>query len=125
VLSGSQFDNIIEILPVTPWGKFVPALNCLLRHAKAEFNADLIMFVSAEVNASSSTVKTLCEHVVTDSNVIVAGAAMNGHEYAGAGKLVPLTGRYVDAHHQVSIDVISFTTFHSFASSCLCVHEIP
>jgi hypothetical protein len=93
VLSENEYNTKIEIIPVTPWGKFVPALNALVRHAKAECSAELIMFLSAEVNVSASTVETLCQHVISDRHVIVAGAAMNGHEYAGAGKTVPLTGR--------------------------------
>ena len=88
-----QYQDKIVVLAVTPWGKFVPALNALVRHAKAEIKADLIMFVSAEVHASAATIETLCRHVASDKNVIVAGAAMNGHEYAGAGQTVALTGR--------------------------------
>jgi len=95
-------NNNIHVLPVTPWGKFVPALNSLVLHAKAQIQADLIMFVSAEVNLASTTVRTLCNHVTENENVIVAGAALNGHQYqAGettadgtlARQVVPLTGR--------------------------------
>jgi hypothetical protein len=85
----------IEILPVTPWGKFVPALNALVLYAKSQLNADLLMFASAEVSASTSTVSKLCQHVTADDkeNVIVAGAAMKGHDYQGPGQTVVLTGR--------------------------------
>lgn len=90
----------IHILPVTPWGKFVPALNSLLLFANNQLQADLIMFISAEVNLSSSTVSTLCQHLIEDENVIVAGAALNGHQYHAAlsrsdlsHQEVPLTGR--------------------------------
>lgn len=93
----STWQSKIEILPVTPWGKFVPALNALVLHAKSVLEADVIMFVSAEVEATSSTIHTLCEHVMDSSNeVIVAGAALKGHEYAGKGQTVPLTGRCDD-----------------------------
>ena len=99
--SGDNSNNI-HILPVTPWGKFIPALNSLVLHAKTQLQADLIMFVSAEVNLSSATVRTLCQHVIGNENVIVAGAAMNGHQYhadvSGEDRssnqvVVPLTGR--------------------------------
>ena len=90
----------IHILPVTPWGKFVPALNSLLLFANNQLKADFIMFISAEVNLSSSTVSTLCQHVIEDENVIVAGAVLNGHQYHAAitgsdlsYREVPLTGR--------------------------------
>ena len=92
--------NHIHILPVTPWGKFVPALNSLVIHAKTQQEADLIMFVSAEVNLSCKTVRTLCQQVSDNKNVIVAGAVLNGHQYHEIesssderGRVVPLTGR--------------------------------
>lgn len=94
-------DNI-HILPVTPWGKFVPGLNSLILHAKTQLNADLIMFVSAEVQLSSTTVRTLCQNVTETKNVVVAGAALNGHQYHADisatdvppnRQVVPLTGR--------------------------------
>lgn len=84
----------IEILPVMPWGKFVPALNALVLHAKSQLCADLILFVSAEVDTSPETIRTLCQHVTSDyGSVLVAGAAMDGHLYAGKGRTVALTGR--------------------------------
>jgi hypothetical protein len=84
----------IHILPVTPWGIFVPALNALLLHAKSQLEADLIMFVSAEVRISSSSIRSLCDHVTTDyDTVIAAGAALNGHLYSSVGQIVSLTGR--------------------------------
>ena len=93
--SMGKYSSSIEILPVTPWGKFIPALNALVLHAKSQLNTDLIMFVSAEVNASASTISTLCEHITADNEneVIAAGAAMKGHDYQGPGKTVVLTGR--------------------------------
>jgi hypothetical protein len=74
--------SLIQILPVTPWGKFVPALNALVLFAASTIDADLILFVSAEVSASPKSIQTLCEAIIdTDDDVIVAGAAMNGHVY--------------------------------------------
>lgn len=85
------------VLPVTPWGKFVPALNVLLGYAHAELNAKYILFVSAEVCASAASIQTLVHHVCPmeeeqqqqqqlqthqdDSYVLVAGAALSGHDY--------------------------------------------
>lgn len=88
----------MEVLPVTPWGKFVPALNAIVIHSKNELEADLILFVSAEVSASTTTIDTLCRHVTQDPNVIVAGATLQGHDYqgrpGGIGVVqVPLNGR--------------------------------
>mmetsp|Transcript_17919 Transcript_17919/g.41322 ORF Transcript_17919/g.41322 Transcript_17919/m.41322 type:complete len:277 (-) Transcript_17919:245-1075(-) len=92
----------IHIIPVMPWGKFVFGLNALVLHAKSHLEADLIMFMSAEVNISSAAVRTLCRNVTENKNILVAGAAMNGHQYHADvsdidGKpkrqVVPLTGR--------------------------------
>ena len=82
----------IQILPVTPWGKFVPALNALILHSK-NIDADLIMFVSAEVNVSGQTIKKLCSHITDDT--FVAGAALPGHLYseASGGGEISLNGR--------------------------------
>lgn len=99
---GDSSNNNIHVLPVTPWGKFVPGLNALVLHAKTQLNSDLIMFVSAEVELASTTVRTLCQNVIDNENVIVAGAALNGHQYLADQfdtdgsphqKIVPLTGR--------------------------------
>ncbi|KAG7351300.1 hypothetical protein IV203_010660 [Nitzschia inconspicua] len=93
LVEDSKMQSKIEILPVTPWGKFVPALNSLVLYAKSKYDADLILFASAEVQASASTISTLCQHVLDSNDVIAAGAALKGHEYAGKGQTVALTGR--------------------------------
>jgi hypothetical protein len=73
----------IHILPVTPWGQFVPALNAIVLYSsEMDINGDLILFVSAEVTASALTIQTLCRHVLDDyDNTLVAGAALQGHTY--------------------------------------------
>jgi hypothetical protein len=73
----------IHILPVTPWGQFVPALNSIVLYSSEnDIDADLILFVSAEVTASALTIQTLCRHVLDDyDNTLVAGAALQGHTY--------------------------------------------
>lgn len=80
----------LEVLPVTPWGRFVPALNALIRYAAVDCNAQLILFVSAETQASASSVAMLVNQV--DSSTLVAGAALPGHDYH-PGERVPLNGR--------------------------------
>ena len=89
------------VLPVTPWGKFVPALNALLGLAHAELHAEYILMVSAEVCASAESIQTLLHHCSLeeqhnrdDSYVLVAGAALTGHDYQPSGNsIVPLNGR--------------------------------
>jgi hypothetical protein len=123
----SEFQSYIKILPVSPWGKFVSALNSLVLYAKSACEADLILFVSAEVKASAATIQTLCQHVLVGQStseaeptvVIAAGAALNGHEYAGKGNTVALSGRYENiGKSQKGQQGISSKTFHM----CLTVN---
>jgi hypothetical protein len=80
----------IEVVPVTPWGKFVPALNAVIRYASVDCQAQLILFVSAETEASSSSISMLVNEL--DSSTLVVGAVLPGHDYHG-GEIVPLNGR--------------------------------
>lgn len=80
----------LQVLPVTPWGKFTPALNALIRYASVDCRAHLILFVSAETEASASSVSMLVNAV--DSSTLVVGAVLPGHDYH-EGERVPLNGR--------------------------------
>lgn len=117
--SSSSKDNI-HVLPVTPWGKFTPALNSLVLFANSQLQADLIMFTSAEVNLSSTIVSKLCQHVTENENVVVAGAALNGHQYHAVKtesdtlrREFPLTGRTTPWNTLCvwSLDKLSLTGF--------------
>jgi hypothetical protein len=105
-ISGDRtLESIIHILPVSPWGKFVPALNALVLYAHEDLQADHILMVSAEVSASSASIHTLYNHCKEEiegdeSYVLVAGAALNGHTYQVPNVendqrqlLIPLNGR--------------------------------
>lgn len=80
----------IKVLPVTPWGKFVPALNALIRYAAVDCNAQLVLFVSVETDASASSISTLIRQ--TDDTTLVSGALLPGHDFHVNTK-VKLTGR--------------------------------
>jgi hypothetical protein len=94
----------LHVLPVTPWGKFVPALNALVQFAAASQplyetdddddddtstnsnNGDSsysgghqILFCSAETTCSAQSVQTLQSHLQADTAVV--GACLPGHEY--------------------------------------------
>ena len=86
---------ICDVVPVTPWGKFVPALNALVGWAATlpGGGAGRILFASAETTLAPASVALLLDHV--DDGTLVAGCALPGHDYheettTGA---VPLTGR--------------------------------
>jgi hypothetical protein len=97
----------LEVLPVCPWGRFVPALNALALHAASVHRAKRIMFVSAETTAPKSSIDALLsatkkEDGSDDESVLVAGARLAGHDYravpagastSSASLIVPLNGR--------------------------------
>ena len=95
----SQSDGplVCDVVPVTPWGKFVPALNALVGWAATttmpggSVGASRILFASAETSVTPSSVKILIDAV--DDDTLVAGCALPGHDYKESGGEVPLTGR--------------------------------
>ena len=95
----SQECTPVQVLPVTPWGKFVPALNALVFHSYTVCGADQILFVSAEVSVSETSIRRLCAKCSAPENILVAGAALSGHLYSynseatGGSKTVALNGR--------------------------------
>ena len=70
---------IIEILPISPWGNFIPALNNLVAWSSQQ-GADHVLFVSAEMKLPDRTVGHL-EAYLNDADTLVVGAALPGHEF--------------------------------------------
>ena len=70
-------DERIHILPVTPWGEFVSALNAMVIYARKRLNADRILFISAETAADSKDIQQLLAHLEPDT--LVVGARLAGH----------------------------------------------
>jgi hypothetical protein len=83
----------LHVLPVTPWGQFVPALNALISFAAAARStschnnniaaaaADRILFVSAETTLASQTaIQSLLRHLDLETTLVV-GARLPGHDY--------------------------------------------
>lgn len=87
----SQRPPQIEIIPVTPWRSFCPALNALVSYAKVN-DYEKIGFVSAEVQASSETIDKLSTYLDGNDDTLMAGAALPGHLYE-ANTLQALGGR--------------------------------
>eukprot|EP01082_Thalassiosira_pseudonana_P013159 g12661.t1 g12661 contig6:2375981-2377059(+) len=69
----------IEILPVTPWGKFVPALNAIVAWA-ARRNVRYLMLASAEVQLSGGVVERM-KRALDLEKTLVVGAVLQGHQY--------------------------------------------
>jgi hypothetical protein len=102
--SNNSTTKTITVLPVTPWGKFVPALNALIAHAititaTSPPGTAYILFVSAETRAPRTCIEHLCREASAD-DTLVAGALLAGHDYHDHhdhvndnDKKIPLTGR--------------------------------
>jgi hypothetical protein len=66
----------LHVLPVTPWGQFVPALNALISYAAG---LDQILFCSAEcATTSAASVDHLFVEMTPDT--LVVGAVLPGHD---------------------------------------------
>ena len=78
VLRTITADSTLEIIPVTPWNSFVPALNAIATRA-AQDGASHCLFCSAETQTSPASILQLLEHM--DEDTLVAGAVLPGHDY--------------------------------------------
>lgn len=68
----------VAVLPVQPWGKFVPALNAITQHALS-LGCPGVLFMSAETVVSPAGVRALQSHLTTRD--LVVGAAFEDHTY--------------------------------------------
>lgn len=86
-------DMPIVVLPVSPWGKFTPALNAALGKV-VERGDGFVAFQSLEFRIEAAAVTTLLDYAVADESVLAIGPRMNGHEFAERGSYrVELRGR--------------------------------
>jgi hypothetical protein len=74
-----------DLLQVSPWGNFVPALNALTSYACGDrsnenSNVNTILFISAETTLTKQSMMSLCQHMNIDDTLVV-GAALPGHDY--------------------------------------------
>lgn len=73
----------IAVIPVTPWGKFVPALNAIVTYCADMFIPRLLM-ISVEVKLTLAAMEALQSNM-NDSEegceTLVVGATLNGHEH--------------------------------------------
>lgn len=99
--SSSSSLPVLQVVPVTPWGTFVLALNALLHVAKQDHDADSILFCSAETVVSSAAVQVMLPQLWSPTNsddanhatgkeaqqekeeddTLVVGAVLPGHDY--------------------------------------------
>ena len=79
--SSSKVENVnqFQVLPVSPWGQFVPALNAVVGYAKS-YEFDCILFASLEINLSSEDYHYLHRKMNLETDLVV-GAALQGHNY--------------------------------------------
>lgn len=75
-----------EIIKVSPWGNFIPALNSLTAWScknQEYYGNSVIMFISAETSVTKETITDMSCHMADDT--LVVGAALPGHDYKGDG----------------------------------------
>jgi hypothetical protein len=92
----------ITMLPVTPWGNFIPALNAIVTLAASPQHqptkATHLLFMSAETSLTKENVDTLIQHCSLE-DTLVAGAVLPGHDYEQKDRVtsspreLSLTGR--------------------------------
>ena len=81
----------LTILPVSPWGNFLPALNTIVATA-ARDGVDACLLASAETNTTQASIDALLQHMNLEDTLVV-GAVLPGHEYQPHTAQVPLNGR--------------------------------
>eukprot|EP00571_Detonula_confervacea_P007147 CAMPEP_0172325270 /NCGR_PEP_ID=MMETSP1058-20130122/53554_1 /TAXON_ID=83371 /ORGANISM="Detonula confervacea, Strain CCMP 353" /LENGTH=261 /DNA_ID=CAMNT_0013041767 /DNA_START=120 /DNA_END=902 /DNA_ORIENTATION=- len=88
--------SLIHVLPVTPWGKFVPALNAIVIWS-AQNKARYLLIASAEVQLTEEVMDVMKNKMDLDRTLVV-GTVLQGHEYKNSKDgeeevEVELTGR--------------------------------
>lgn len=68
----------VQLVKVSPWGAFIPALNALLAHAQ-KISAHNILYSSIEMKMHPLHIRTLAHHL-TDETLVV-GARLPGHQF--------------------------------------------
>ena len=71
----------VQVVPVQPWGRFVPALNALVTHAATTLHASRLMFVSAETTSVGVNAVSRLLQDGLPNHVLVVGARLSGHDH--------------------------------------------
>jgi len=91
----SPLHTAINVLSVTPWGKFVPALNAIVSWS-AKHKARYLLLASAEMKMTKEVMEVMKQKLDLEKTLVV-GTVLQGHEYTSAGRgeevEVELTGR--------------------------------
>ena len=97
ICTSSSHKTKIHVLPVTPWGKFVPALNAIVSWC-ANHKCQYLLFASAEVQLTQDVMNVMISKMDIERTLVV-GTVLSGHEYkqptneGEEGIEVELTGR--------------------------------
>lgn len=82
---------VVVVLPVTPWGRFIPALNAIVTYCANAAGIDRVLMTSAEVKLTRDAMEMLLSKMTNETKneeeeeTLVVGAVLHGHDYAGAG----------------------------------------
>jgi hypothetical protein len=78
-LDTSKKSICIQVLSVTPWGKFVPALNAIVAWC-ARRECRYLLLASAEVQLTNEVMDTMKCHLDLE-NMLCVGPVLQGHTY--------------------------------------------
>jgi hypothetical protein len=113
----------MRVLPVTPWGRFVPALNAIVARC-ADEGMGCVLVASAEVWIDRAAADALRSELFDGdgedgAETLVVGAVLRGHDYRAGGRgggavEVGLTGRTAPWNTCALWDVpkLALTGFH-------------
>jgi len=95
-ISTQNYDFVVTVKHITPWGKFTSALNAAVVYAKMN-NYALLHFMSLESRLSTESLNVLAGWLIGNEDVVVVGAVLSGHDYLRTVNepsiQVPLRGR--------------------------------
>lgn len=90
LLENNHLAEKVTLLPIQPWGYFIFPLNVALQVAQ-DRDCERIAFQSVEFQLSSVSAKKLLQLSSINSNILVIGPEMKGHEFTEGINI--LTGR--------------------------------
>jgi hypothetical protein len=85
-------DSKVILLPLTFWGKFVPALNAIISSASTNFPiAKYLLLQSFEIQSHTKAIEFLVSKFKDETDLVV-GAALPGHDFVPSTNAKELNG---------------------------------
>ena len=101
-------DVRIQILPVTPWGKFVPALNAIVSRV-ATLGAHFLLLTSAEVQLTNDALAIMKSKLDLETTLVI-GTVLPGHDYRCSKRTVAQIDDVGGEEEEVMVELTGRTT---------------